>query len=155
MQFAFACVPVRAERSALRVTQFALISLFSGACSIMPDLPPDLALPMREIVLYSACSLQDALRTFDTPQYKRFNAQKWLITVSLSPKVDLDVMPGFGLTRKVPTVNLVRQTTWALGPPGAQLDVKTERSGAVGFVFKSPELIKDNTLPCEYASPTY
>ncbi|MGJ5130980.1 hypothetical protein [Bradyrhizobium oligotrophicum] len=111
---------------------------------------------MKEILLYTACEVQFTLRTFDLPQYSRFNARKWLITVALNPKTDVDITPSGGLTRKVPGLaNATRFVTWALNAPGLQLDVKAERSGGVGFAFKSPDLIDDRTLPCEYASPSY
>ena len=133
-----------------------LIAVFSTACTIVPDLPPDLAFPMREILLYTACELQVALTTFDTPQFKRFNARKWLITVALNPKTDAEITPAGGLTNKVPALaNATRFVTWALNSPGLQLDVKTERSGGVGFNFKSSNLIDDRTLSCELASPSY
>ena len=139
-----------------RRVQFVLIASVSTACSIVPDLPPDLTFPMKEILLHTACELQVALRTFDTPQFKRFNARKWLITVALNPKTDADITPALGLTRKVPIVaNAARVTSWALNSPGLQFDMKTERSGGMGFVFKSPGLIGDNTLPCDSTSPSY
>ena len=63
---------------------------------------------------------------------------------------------GFGFDARVPTeLSATRVTTWALNSPGLQLDVKTERSGSVGFDFKSGELIDDKTLPCDYASFSY
>jgi len=140
----------------LRCICFVPVTSFFAACAIVPDLPPDLTFPMREILLNTACELQAALRTYDAPQFSRFHARKWLITVALNPKTDLDITPGFGLTRKVPTAaNAIRSTNWAINSPGIQLDTKTERSGGVGFIFKSPALIDDTTLPCEYASPSY
>jgi hypothetical protein len=143
-------------RGLLRCVQLAFVAAFSVSCSIVPDLPPDLSFPMREILLHATCELQFALRTFDTPQFKRFNARKWLITIALNPKTDAEITPGFGLTRKVPAVaTATRFNTWALSAPGAQFDAKTERSGGVGFVFKSPGLIDDHTLSCDTTSPSY
>jgi hypothetical protein len=139
-----------------RSVQFIPIGLLFGGCAIVPDVPPDITFPMNEILLHTACELRDALRTFDTPEFKRFNARKWLITVGLNPKTDAEITPAFGLTRRVPTrANAIRFTSWALNSPGIQLDVKTERSGAIGFVFKSSDLMKDNTLPCNYSAPSY
>ena len=145
-----------AIRVFLRCWGFVLIAISPTACAIMPDVPPELTFPMREILLYTACELQVSLRTFDTPQFKRFNARKWLITVGLSPKADLDITPSLGLTQKVPgTASATRYITWALNAPGLQFDVKTERSGGVGFDFKSPDLIDDSILQCEFASPSF
>jgi hypothetical protein len=125
-------------------------------CALVPDMPPDLALPMKEIVLNSACELQRTLKTFDVPQFARFKARKWLITVALSPKTDTDITPAIGGTRKVPPVtNVARFITWAINSPGIQLDVKGERSGSVAFNFKSAELIDDKKLPCDFAQPSY
>jgi hypothetical protein len=127
-----------------------------GGCAIVPDMPPDIALPMKEILLNAACELQDTLRTFDVPQFERFKARKWLITVALNPKTDTSLTPSAGLTRKVPPAsNVARFITWAINSPGLQLDVKGQRSGGVAFTFKSPNLIDDKSLPCDFKNPSY
>jgi hypothetical protein len=129
---------------------------FAAACSIIPDLPPDFALPVQEILLQSACELQEALQELDTPEYKRFKARQWLVAVSLTPKVDTDLAPGVGGTRKVPTTpNATRLTTWVIGTmPGLQADFKGTRTGGITFNFKSANLIDDKHLPCDMATPT-
>src|SRR5262245_53104218 len=118
----------------------------------MPDVPPDLTFPMREILANTACELQSKLRELSDKRYARFKADSWLITVSLQPKTDYQITPAVGFTRKVPThlANPVRITTWTVNSPGAQLDAKTERSSGVAFVFKSPALMKDTSLICDH-----
>ena len=39
--------------------------LLTGGCAIMPDLLPDWALPVQEIVLHTACELQFVLNTLE------------------------------------------------------------------------------------------
>src|SRR5262245_37658010 len=107
-----------------KVTAFGL-SLGMGACAIMPDLPPDWAMPQRDIVLHAACELQTALRTLDgRTDQKRFDARNWTIRISLNPKVDADIVPGAGLTRRVPTtVGVPKFTNWVFGGgSGLQLE---------------------------------
>src|ERR1700731_2564370 len=93
----------------------AAISL--PACAIMPDLPPDWALPQQEILLHTACELQAALRGLDgRTNPKQFDARGWLIKITLNPKVDADIQPGAGLTRKSPsTTGAKRFITWVIG----------------------------------------
>jgi len=118
----------------------------------MPDLPPDWALPARDVLLHSSCELQTALRELDhrTPP-KVFNARNWSIRISLNPKVDADIAPGLGLTRRVPTrASAVRFSNWVLGGSnGATDEMRGERTGNLDFVFDSAELIDDNRLPCD------
>src|ERR1700716_3026097 len=89
--------------------------VFIIGCSVIPDIPPDFALPVREILSQTACELQDAFLSLDSsPDFRRFNARKWLITMSLAPKVDTDVNANGGWTRKNPfSGNPSRFTTWA------------------------------------------
>jgi hypothetical protein len=73
--------------------------LLTGGCAILPDLPPDWALPVQEIVLHTACELQFALNTLErVSDPKRFDPTNWTIKVTLNPKVDADIQPGAGLT---------------------------------------------------------
>jgi len=68
-----------------------------------PDLPPDWALPMQEIVLHAACDCNghSAIST-SAVNKKNFDASNWKISITLNPKVDADIQPGAGLTRKEP-----------------------------------------------------
>lgn len=123
----------------------------------MPDLPPDWALPMQEILLHTACELQGALRGIDgRTNTKQFDARLWKIKVTLNPKVDVDVVPGAGLTRRVPTVGGTRFTNWVVGSgSGITLDMKGSRSGSVDFKFDSAALIMDRKLPCDAETSSY
>jgi hypothetical protein len=139
-----------------RASYAAVLSLSLAGCVIMPDVPPDLTFPMREILLNTACELQFKLRELSAPKYSRFKADAWLITVALTPKTDFEVIPSGGLTRKSPIIaSATTVTNWALSSPGVQLDARTERSSGVGFTFKSPDLIADTGLACEYENAAF
>lgn len=123
-----------------------------GACAIMPDLPPDTALPARDILLHSACELQTALGSLDgRTDPKRFDARNWSIRISLNPKIDADIIPGAGLTRRQPTqIGVARFANWVVGgSSGIQLDMKGQRTGNLDFVFDSSDLIDNNQLRCD------
>jgi hypothetical protein len=132
-------------------------ALLSGACTgLVPDLPYDFALPMQEILLQTACELQSTFRGLSAPEFTKFNANMWLIAVTLQPKVDTDLAAGIGGTRRVPTdPAALRVATWVIGQlPGAQADYKAERTGGITFDFKSKDLIQDTKLPCDRQTPT-
>jgi hypothetical protein len=64
------------------------IGFGASACAMMPELPPDWALPMREILLHTTCELQQALRGIDgRTNANQFDARGWTIKVTLNPKV--------------------------------------------------------------------
>jgi hypothetical protein len=141
-----------------RIKKVGLISLslsVSG-CAIMPDLPPDWALPMQEILLHTACELQDALRDVKGRiDPKQFDAAGWNIKVTLNPKVDADIQPGVGMTRRQlkPTS---RFSNFVIGGGnGATMEMKGNRTGSVDFKFDSEALINDKSLPCDSATPSY
>jgi hypothetical protein len=124
----------------------------------MPDLPPDWALPMQEIVLHAACELQSALRGLDgRVDPKQFDARGWTIKITLNPKADADIQPGAGLTRRVPTTpNVPRFSNFVVGPGnGVTTDIKGNRTGSVDFKFDSGALIKDINIPCDIETPSY
>lgn len=124
------------------------LSLSAGSCAVVPDVPPDFALPIHAILAQTACELQYAFLVLDQqPELKRFKARQWLVTVSISPKTDTDVNLSGGFTRKS-LHNPARFTTWTLNGPGAQIDDKATRTSAINFNFKSSELMKDKTLQC-------
>jgi hypothetical protein len=128
-----------------------------GGCAIMPDIAPDWALPMREIMLHSACELQEALGTLEhevPPEL--FNARNWKIAITLNPKSEADIVPGAGLTRKVPATATTRFSNWVVGTGnGVTLDMRGNRTGSVDFNFDSEKLILDSGLPCEREAISY
>jgi hypothetical protein len=136
----------------------AWIAVSASSCAMMPDLPPDWALPMQEVLLHSACELQAALRGLDgRTNPKQFDARAWTIKITLNPKVDADIQPGAGLGRRVPVnTKAARFGNFVLGTGnGATLDMKGDRTGSVDFKFDSASLIDDTKLPCEYEAASY
>lgn len=121
-----------------------------GGCSIIPDVPPDFALPVQEILQHTSCELQHAFRVLSSdPAYRRFKAGQWLVTIALTPKVDTDANASGGFTRKNPWIgNPDRFVTWNVSGPGIQFDAKGERTSGINYTFKSNELMKDKTLVC-------
>jgi hypothetical protein len=143
-------------RAILRATLLAM-TYGATACAVVPDLPPDWALPMQEILLHTTCELQQAIRELDgRTNRNQFDARGWTIVVTLNPKVDLDIAPGAGLTRRVPTVGGTRFTNWVVGAGnGLTLDMKGNKTGSVNFKFDSAALIFDNNVPCESETLSY
>jgi hypothetical protein len=137
-------------------SSLAFVAVFVSGCSaIIPDVPPDFALPVQEILQQTACELQRAFQYLDQPEYSRFHAKRWLVTVSLAPKVDTDLNVSGGWTRKNPfRDNPLRFVTWAISGPGLQLDAKGEKSGGVNFTFVSAKLMADRKLQCDQPSPS-
>jgi hypothetical protein len=78
------------------------LSGVTGGCAIMPDLPPDWAMPQSEIVLHSACEVQSALRVIAQNNSPKtvFDPDGWTVKITLNPKVDADIAPGAGVTRR-------------------------------------------------------
>jgi len=138
----------------------ALVSVQVAACSVLPNLPSDeydrVSLPVHEIVLRSACELQDAFNSLTEDQYKQFKPRNWLISVTLQPKVDTEITPGFGLTRVVPTTpKAPTLTTYTIGgSPGTFIDGKGERLGSVVYSYKSADLMDDKNLDCTPRTPS-
>jgi hypothetical protein len=128
-----------------------------GACAIMPDLPPDWALPMQEILLHSACELQWALSDLSTRNDPQFDPTAWKIAITLNPLMDADIQPGLGLTRRVPTKSgASRFANWVLGSGnGVTADLHGTRTGSIDFDFDSAKLMKDKHLPCDRESISY
>jgi hypothetical protein len=141
-------------RSALATTFSTAIS----GCAIMPDLPPDWALPMREILLHSACELQWALRDIDTHVKKtHFDSRSWKIIITLNPKIDADIQPGAGLTRRDPMAATAKRfSNLVLGTGnGVTADVRGQRTGTVDFTLDSSKLLDNRALPCDRDTPSY
>jgi len=123
-------------------------------CAVVPDLPPDWAMPQREILRHTACELQTAFRYLDEypPPKNIFVARNWTIAVTLNPKLEDDIQPGAGLTRKVPTkTGAIRSSNWVLGGPnGLTADMRGDSTSSLDFDFDSAKLIDDNSLDCEH-----
>ncbi|MBS0270996.1 MAG: hypothetical protein JSS54_18740, partial [Proteobacteria bacterium] len=138
----------------VRGVYFVLFASAAGACAVVPDIPPDFALPVRAIIAQTACELKDALTVLDrTPEYQGFKARKWLVTISLLPKATADLNGSGGFTRKSLN-NPLRITTWSMTGPGAQLDDKGIRSSGINYNVKSGDLILDKTLQCPPDDPS-
>jgi hypothetical protein len=140
--------------TAFRGIYAALLVGSLGACAIVPDIPPDFALPVRAIVAQTSCELREALVAIDTtPELKRFKAKQWQVGITLLPRTEVDLTASGGLTRRTLN-NPLRFTTWALNGPGVQLDDKGIRSSGITYNFVSAKLMADRTLVCppEYPS---
>jgi len=141
------------------ISKAPLLALMYGAtaCAIVPDLPWDWALPMQEILLHTTCELQRALRDIDGfTNRNQFDPRGWTIKVTLNPKVDLDIAPGAGLTRRVPTVGGTRFTNWIVGAGnGLTYEMKGNKTGSMDFKFDSGDLMFDTNVPCETEIPSY
>jgi hypothetical protein len=134
----------------------ALSVIMLGGCAILPDIPPNFALPVQEILAQTACELKDAFNSLEqSPYAKRFKPTQWLVTVSLAPKADTDLNAGVGGTRKAPYVGTPANfVSWAIPAPGVQLDDRGERSSGVNFNFTSGKLMADKTLKCPPGTPS-
>jgi hypothetical protein len=123
----------------------------------LPELPSNRELPVHEILEHTACELRDAFRSLTLPEYSRSKAERWLIAVSLTPKVDDQLTLGGSKTWKSTALPSPKQLiTWVLGTsPGVQLDAKSQSIGAVTYNMKSAELIRDNTLYCDRDTIAY
>ena len=135
----------------------ALALLSTGGCAIYPDIPPDWALPVREIILHTACELKFSLidlQPISDP--KHFDPTAWTIKVTLNPKADADIQPGAGLTRRFPQTGGTTFSNLVVGPGnGVTTEMKGSHYGSVDFKFDSGALMHDAGLPCETATPSY
>jgi hypothetical protein len=137
----------------IRVALLAPVCCFASACAIMPDLPPDWAMPEQEIILHSACEVQTALRFFDAypPPKSVFVARNWSVRLTLNPKIDADIAPGLGLTRRQPIKSTATRFANLVlgGSNGATAEFRGDRTASLDFVFDSAKLI-DEDLGCEF-----
>jgi hypothetical protein len=134
--------------TAIRGFCAALLAAFLGACAVIPDVPPDFALPVRAIIAQATCELRDAFIVLNqTPEFRRFKAKQWLVTITLLPRTEVDLGASGGFSRRSLS-NPVRFTTWALNGPGVQLDDKGIRSTGISYNFISGALMADRTLIC-------
>ncbi|WP_156435534.1 hypothetical protein [Bradyrhizobium lablabi] len=92
----------------------------------------------------------------EVPPHELFNARNWKIAVTLNPKSEADIVPGAGLTRRVPAAATTRFSNWVVGSGnGVTLDMRGNRTGSVDFNFDSEKLILDSALPCERETISY
>ena len=130
-----------------------------GGCSIIPQVPDDATLPVREILQHTACELQSAFVTLSNdPQYASFKPSKWLIAIKLSPKFYSDVSGGIGSTGKSTSLAGPKYfNNWAfgsVGSPGANTDAKGTKSVTVTFKMSSKDLLHPKEpLICPVDSP--
>ena len=131
-------------------SSIALAAALLGDCALVPDIPPDFALPVTDILAQTACELQYSFNYLDSaPEFKKFKAKQWLVTISLAPKIDTDLNVGGGGTRVSPYIGKpIRFTTWSFVGPGLQLDGKGDRTGGITFTFTSSKLMTDKSLQC-------
>lgn len=138
-----------------RCLMLACAASVCGCSAIIPDVPSDYMLPVGEILLQTSCELQFAFRALDVNEYRRFHANRWLVTIALTPKVDTDLNVSGGFTRKNPFVgNPLSFVTWAVSGPGLQADAKGERTSGVSFSFNSGKLMADNKMRCDFRTPS-
>jgi len=145
------------RRRRLAVFSFAF-SLGGTGCATLPSIPGDRVLPIQEILEHSTCELQDAFRLLLQERYARFNANSWLVSISLLPKVDNQVVAGAGGTirsTQQPVSAVKSLITWAIGPPGLQYDSKSQRNSGVTYSVKSRQLIEDESLICDKDTANY
>lgn len=132
------------------------ITLVTGGCSIVPDIPREAELPVAEILLNASCGLQAAFRYLDQPAFARFRPRYWLISVALLPKIDSTISAGAGYNGKSSSVGAPYSTSWIIGsPPGLSVNTTGERNSAITFKINSGELIKSVQLDCSNSSPTF
>jgi len=106
-------------------------------------------MPQREIVLHSACEVQSALRFIAQthPPTTVFDPDGWTIKITLNPKVDADIAPGLGLTRRQPPdPKATRFGNLVLGSPSATADLHGTRTGNLDFVFDSSKLRREDLV---------
>ena len=98
--------------------------------------------------MHTARELQFALNTLEgVSDPKQFDPTNWTIKVTVNPKVDADIQPGAGLTRRVPTTGGTF-SNFVIGPgDGITADMKGSHNGSVDFKFDSAALMKDTGLP--------
>jgi len=128
-----------------------------AGCATLPDMPPDYALPVREIILHAVCELRFALQAIEVSN-PDFHADQWAIAITLTPKVDTELSARAGLTGKSSSKTVPFFNTWAIGgAPGAQYDMKGHKDGTAKYVVHSRELLNDKKHPlnCETSTSNY
>lgn len=134
--------------------KFALGILACGslqACASVPKLPPDSQLPIKQILVYSVCDLRSAFLKLEEEKYTGFNAKKWFINVTITPKVNAERSIFAGTTGKSTTVPGKRYfNTYALGAaPGATANAKGHSDGSITYVLHSAALLDPVKYPLD------
>lgn len=123
---------------------------------------PDLTLPIKAITLHATCELRDALHSFErVPPGTRLPPdfpQHWSMSIQLTPKVDTDLNARIGLTgtTKFPGTAVNHFNTFAVGAsPGAGIDIKTWKNGAVTYYVAGRDLLNEKIhYDCDNARTT-
>jgi hypothetical protein len=110
-----------------------------SACAYIPELSDEDELPVQDILTHAICELKTAFTQLEsTPGFK---AKEWAISISLTPKTDIELAANIGATYKSTfNTKALNFNTWTLGSPGAQFDVKGHRDGSVTFLVHSSQL---------------
>ncbi|MET4802826.1 hypothetical protein [Bradyrhizobium sp. LB11.1] len=116
---------------------------------------PDISLPLKAIVLHATCELRDALAAFKDPppgQYlpPRF-PEHWSMSIQLTPKVDTDFNARAGLTgtTKGPSDKKTYFNTFSVVGPGAGVDIKSWKNGAVTYYVSGHDLLNPALPPID------
>src|SRR5260221_1377754 len=135
----------------------AFISFCCTSCAVIPDMPPDLALPVHDIILHAACELRAALISIRQTN-PSFKSSSWAIAISLTPKIDTELSIRGGLTGKTAAGTPLRFGSWILGAaPGVEMDSKGHRDGSASYSLHASQLLdaKKYPLQCDNSSVTY
>jgi hypothetical protein len=126
-------------------------------CGIVPEIPGDYTLPVSQILLAATCELQRAFIQLSEPRYASFNAKKWLIGITLTPKSDRDFTASIGLTGKS-TSDTARKyfNTWT-AIPGFQGNIKGTSNASVSYKLHSRDLVANWKFQenCPLGNPTF
>lgn len=136
-----------------------IVCIAATSCARVPSLPQDRDLPLKEILLYATCELRGAFKDLDNPSYKKsFDAKKWFIGISLTPKVNADATVGIGTTGKSTTVPGAKFfNTFVIGAaPGASVNSKGHSDASVTYTIRSSALLdeQEHPLACSNLPPT-
>ena len=132
------------------------------ACTATPPMAPDYSLPLKAIILHATCELRDALASFEnTPSDIRLPPDfphHWSMSIQLTPKVSTDFNARIGMTgtTRFPGSTRNHFNTFSLGSsPGAGVDVKTWKNGAVTYYVSGNDLLNRNiAINCTGARET-
>jgi len=137
-----------------RLAGTLLFCLSTNGCANVPSLPPDSDMPIKEILLHSACELRSAFHELDARNYPGFDAKKWVIGISLTPKVNSEGTISVGTTGKSTTDTKKRFfNTFVLGAaPGAAANQKGHSDGSITYIIRSKALLDAANHPLNCGS---